>query len=59
VKKGFTFWISVGGEYGGFYYKFGNLSKRICLGWVAFTLLFVPNEILADAIHKAAERWAK
>lgn len=37
------------GSYGGFYYHRG-LTRRLCLGWVAFT--FLPVEI--DELHREA-----
>ncbi len=53
--KGFTFMIS-GGSYGGFYIKFRKTSWRICLGWVAFTLIFMDFESLAcDVIADTKE----
>lgn len=39
------------GSWGGFYLHWG-FSKRICLGWVAFT--FVPRDI-----DEYAVRWLK
>lgn len=43
-----TFAISFG-KYGGFYYSGGSVSKRLCLGWVAFTYFNRDlDDILAD-----------
>lgn len=28
------------GKYGGFYIKNGKISFRVCLGWMAFTILY-------------------
>jgi hypothetical protein len=35
-NKGFSLMINVG-QYGGFYFHYGY-TKRICLGWIAFTI---------------------
>ena len=50
--NGFGIMISIG-KWGGFYVYTEGWSKRICLGWVAITL--VPSD--GDAILEAAMRY--
>lgn len=45
--------ISIG-PYGGFYFARG-WSKRLCLGWIAFT--FIPVD--GDLIFDMAAKWSK
>ena len=36
------------GKYGGFYHLVSKTSIRLCLGWVAFTILFVDVDLVFD-----------
>jgi hypothetical protein len=40
------------GKYGGFYWNSGY-TKRLCLGWVAFT--YIPKDL--DEVLNATELW--
>lgn len=57
--KGLTFMISIG-CYGGFYASAKRTSWRLCLGWIAFTVIFCDFEMLAtDTIKKANKLLSK
>ncbi len=48
--KGFTFMLSVG-EYAGFHILCRKTVWRVCLGWLAFSVVFLDFEAVAcDAI---------
>lgn len=40
------------GKYGGFYYKGGKnyCSKRLCLGWIAFTYIGMDDWWVTEAL---------
>jgi hypothetical protein len=50
-----TFIISCGKKYGGFYVWHKGISKRLCLGWIAFT--YVPMDDWW--IYEAVKSWGQ
>lgn len=52
-RWGYGLMISIG-PYGGFYFARG-WSKRLCLGWIAFTFIPVDGDIIIDM----AAMWSK
>lgn len=55
--SGFTFFISVG-RYGGFY-AYHRFAWRICLGWVAVTVVPADDDWLLRALSVAGNRERK
>jgi len=50
--KGYSFLISIDNHYGGFYFKHGEVSTRLCLGYVAFTFMKASEEIILPWVRK-------
>lgn len=49
----FSIILSVG-KYGGFYLQNGEAMKRICLGWIAFTLIIPEFDESFEKIMRMA-----
>ena len=52
--RGLTFMVNFG-AYGGFYAKIYKVSARICLGWVAFTVIKRDVDFLLEDYFKIKE----
>jgi len=51
-----TFALSVG-RWGGFYFERSEMSWRLCLGWMAFTLLFEDLDVCLGRLVAKLDAW--